>query len=169
MIRNVSSRDAKAIVDIYNEYLVNSVATFETEPLRAGTSKLRLVDLAGRIAGISASYPYLVYVDHDEVVGYCYAHAWKEKAAYKYTLETTVYLSPRYKGKGIGRQLMERLIEEFRAGGYHALIACITEGNEASCSLHEKLGFKKVSHFEKVGLKFERWLDVVDYELRIEN
>ena len=75
--------------------------------------------------------------------GYCYAHAWKEKAAYKYTLETTVYLSPRYKGKGIGRQLMERLIEECRAGGYHALIACITEGNEASCSLHEKAGVQE--------------------------
>ena len=160
MIRNVSSRDAKAIVDIYHEYVVNSVATFETEPLR-------VEEMEGRIAGISASYPYLVYVDHDEVVGYCYAHAWKEKAAYKYTLETTVYLSPGYKGKGIGRQLMERLIEECRVGGYHALIACITEGNEASCSLHEKLGFRKVSHFEKVGLKFGRWLDVVDYELII--
>ena len=160
MIRNVSSRDAKAIVDIYNEYVVNSVATFETEPLR-------VEEMEGRIAGISASYPYLVYVDHDEVVGYCYAHAWKEKAAYKYTLETTVYLSPGYKGKGIGRQLMERLIEECRVGGYHAPIACITEGNEASCSLHEKLGFRKVSHFEKVGLKFGRWLDVVDYELII--
>ena len=70
MIRNVSSRDAKAIVDIYNEYVVNSVATFETEPLR-------VEEMEGRIAGISASYPYLVYVDHDEVVGYCYAHAWK--------------------------------------------------------------------------------------------
>ena len=109
----------------------------------------------------------LICLHHDEVVGYCYAHAWKEKAAYKYTLETTVYLSPGYKGKGIGRQLMERLIEECRVGGYHALIACITEGNEASCSLHEKLGFRKVSHFEKVGLKFGRWLDVVDYELII--
>ena len=126
MIRNVSLRDAKAIVDIYNEYVVNSVATFETEPLR-------VEEMEGRIAGISASYPYLVYVDQDEVVGYCYAHTWKEKAAYKYTLETTVYLSPRYKGKGIGRQL----------------------------------GFRKVSHFEKVGLKFGRWLDVVDYELII--
>lgn len=61
MIRNVSSRDAKAIVDIYNEYVVNSVATFETEPLR-------VEEMEGRIAGISASYPYLVYVDHDEVV-----------------------------------------------------------------------------------------------------
>ena len=76
-----------------------------------------------RMAAISASYPYLVYLVDDEVAGYCYAHAWKERAAYRYTLETTVYLSPGYKGKGIGRLLMERLIEECRAGGFHALIA----------------------------------------------
>lgn len=160
MIRKVSPRDAQAIADIYNEYVVRSVATFDTEPLR-------VEEMEARISGISASYPYLVYVDQEEVVGYCYAHTWKEKAAYKYTLETTVYVSPAYKGKGIGRRLMERLIKECRADGCHALIACITEGNEASCSLHEKLGFKKVSHFVKVGMKFGRWLDVVDYELII--
>mgnify|MGYP002293134803 CR=1 FL=1 len=158
MIRNVSLRDAKAIVDIYNEYVVNSVATFETEPLR-------VEEMEGRIAGISASYPYLVYVDQDEVVGYCYAHTWKERSAYRYTLETTVYLSPGHTGKGIGMLLMQRLIEACRENGYRALIACITEGNEASNILHEKLGFKQVSHFKKVGLKFDRWLDVADYEL----
>ena len=94
MIRNVSLRDAKAIVDIYNEYVVNSVATFETEPLR-------VEEMEGRIAGISASYPYLVYVDQDEVVGYCYAHTWKEKAAYKYTLETTARISALLSRSGI--------------------------------------------------------------------
>ncbi len=161
MIRNVSLRDAKAIVDIYNEYITNSVATFDMEPLE-------VEEMECRIAKIASSYPYLVYVDHDEVVGYCYAHPWKEKAAYQYTLEVTIYLSPGYKGRGIGRRLMERLIEECRAGGFHALIACITEGNEASFSLHEKLGFKRISHFEKVGLKFGRWLDVIDYELIID-
>ena len=158
MIRNVSLRDAKAIVDIYNEYVVNSVATFETEPLR-------VEEMEGRIAGISASYPYLVYVDQDEVVGYCYAHTWKERAAYRYTAETTVYLSPAYTGRGIGTLLMQKLIEECRNKNYRALIACITDDNIASKSLHIRLGFKQVSHFKKVGLKFDRWLDVVDYEL----
>ena len=158
MIRNVSLRDAKAIVDIYNEYVVNSVATFETEPLR-------VEEMEGRIAGISASYPYLVYVDQDEVVGYCYAHTWKERSAYRYTLETTVYFSPGHTGKGIGMLLMKKLIGACRESGYRVLIACITEGNEASNILHEKLGFKQVSHFKKVGLKFDRWLDVADYEL----
>lgn len=94
-----------------------------------------------------------------------YGVSWKERAAYRHTLETTVYLASEYQGKGIGKQLMQTLINECRHRGYHALIACITEGNEASNSLHQKLGFKQVSHFEKVGLKFDRWLDVFDYEL----
>ena len=79
---------------------------------------------------------------------------WKERAAYRHTLETTVYLAPGYEGKGIGRELMERLIEECRRDGYRALIACVTEGNVVSDALHLRLGFKKVSHFKKVGLKF---------------
>lgn len=158
MIRPVKPEDTKAITAIYNEYVVHSVATFETEPLQEE-------EVRSRIADISAHYPYFVYEVDGEVAGYCYAHAWKKRAAYKYTLETTVYLSPRYTGRGIGKELMTTLIEECRRGGYRALIACITEGNEASNSLHTRLGFKQVSCFEKVGLKFDRWLDVVDYEL----
>lgn len=160
MIRPVRLEDAGAIADIYNEYVMHSVATFETEPLQE-------VEMRSRITDISADYPYFVYEADGEVVGYCYAHAWKKRAAYKYTLETTVYLSPLHTGKGIGKQLMTTLIEECRRSGYHALIACITEGNEVSNSLHTGLGFKQVSCFEKVGLKFGRWLDVVDYELLI--
>lgn len=122
-------------------------------------------DMRNRIAGIAVRFPYFVYEEEGKVVGYCYAHLWKERAAYRHTLETTVYLAPGYEGKGIGRELMERLIEECRRDGYRALIACVTEGNVVSDALHLRLGFKKVSHFKKVGLKFGRWLDVVDYEL----
>ena len=89
----------------------------------------------------------------------------RKSAAYRYTLETTVYLSPDYLGRGIGKRLMRELIEACRRNGYRALIACITAGNEASIALHTGLGFKQVSHFEQVGRKFGRWLDVVDYEL----
>ena len=158
MIRKVDLQDTKAITGIYNEYVVNSVATFETEPLTEE-------EMQSRIARLSVQFPYFVYETDGEVIGYCYAHPWKEKAAYKYTLETTVYLSPEKVGKGVGKMLMLRLIDECRTAGYHVLIACITEGNEASFALHSKLGYKQVSHFEKVGLKFDRWLGVVDYEL----
>lgn len=157
-IRRVELRDAGAITAIYNEYIKNGVATFETEPLREE-------DMRSRIAGIAACFPYFVCEEEGKVIGYCYAHRWKERAAYRHTLETTVYLAPGYGRKGIGRALMERLVEECRREGCHALIACITEGNAASEALHVRLGFRKVAHFEKVGLKFGRWLDVADYEL----
>lgn len=158
MIRRVKLQDAKAITTIYNEYVEHSVSTFDTEPLREE-------DMRSRIAEIAARFPYFVYEEDGRVTGYCYAHLWKERDAYKHTLETTVYMAPGYLGKGIGKMLMQRLIEECKREGCHALIACITEGNAASDSLHLGLGFKQVSHFEKVGLKFGRWLDVVDYEL----
>ena len=144
MIRQVEFQDAKAITDIYNEYVLHSVATFDTEPVQEEEMRARIAEI---------------------ITGYCYAHTWKEPSAYRYTLETTVYLSPGHTGKGIGMLLMQRLIEACRENGYRALIACITEGNEASNILHERLGFKQVSHFKKVGLKFDRWLDVADYEL----
>ena len=161
MIRKVNLQDCKAITDIYNEYVTNSVATFETEPVSEE-------EMQSRISRFSSDFPYFVYEADGEVIGYCYAHPWKEKAAYKYTLETTVYLSPRHVGKGAGRQLMQKLIDECRTAGYHALIACITEGNVASFALHANLGFKQVSNFEQVGLKFDRWIGVVDYELLLE-
>ena len=81
------------------------------------------------------------------------------------TLETTVYVSPEYTGRGIGKQLMNELIRICRESNFLTLIACITEGNENSFSLHRKLGFEQVSHFKKVGTKFNRSLDVIDYEL----
>ena len=158
MIRKVGLKDAEAIADIYNGYVRESVITFDTEPLPEE-------EMRSRIAEISAVYPYFVYEENGEIVGYCYAHSWKAREAYKYTLETTVYLAPGYEGRGIGKRLMQRLIEECRKRGFHVLIACITEGNEASVALHEKFGFKRVSHFEKVGLKFGKRLDVFDYEL----
>ncbi len=87
MIRKVTLQDAKAIADIYNYYVAHSVITFDTSPVREE-------EMQKRIATLSASYPYLVYEVDVEIAGYCYAHAWKEKPAYRYTLETTIYLAP---------------------------------------------------------------------------
>ncbi len=98
-----------------------------------------------------------------------YARPWKERAAYNKTLETTVYLSPRYQGKGVGKLLMSKLIEECAKRGDHVLIACITAENEASRMFHSKLGCKQVSLFENVGIKFGCELDVADYELQLKS
>lgn len=158
MIRKVKPTDASAIVAIYNEYIVGSVISFETESLTEEAMRRRIEDIADR-------FPYLVWEENGEIAGYCYAHPWKERAAYGLTLETTIYLAPQYKRRGIGLRLMTALIDECRAAGFRTLIACITGGNEDSIALHRRLGFRQVSCFEKVGMKFGRELDVIDMEL----
>ena len=158
MIRKVRKEDTSAITAIYNHYIAHTTITFELEPVSEE-------EMWTRIQHISEKYPYFVYETEGQIAGYCYVHRWKEKAAYNQSAETTIYLAPSHTGKGIGKELMLHLIEECRRKGLHALIACITEGNEASYALHEKLGFEKVSYFREVGRKFGKWLGIVDYEL----
>lgn len=158
MIREVTAHDVEAITRIYNHYVLHTTITFETEAVSVEEMKYRILHIVEH-------YPYLVYEVDGKVVGYCYAHQWKSKAAYRFSAESTIYLDPEYKGKGIGKQMMCRLIEECRERGLHALIACITAGNGASDALHLGLGFEQVSHFKRVGIKFDTWLDVFDYEL----
>lgn len=158
MIRRVEAKDVKSITGIYNGYVEHGVASFETQPLTEE-------EMLSRIMSIVAEYPYVVFEEGNTVVGFAYAHQWKERAAYHNTWETTVYVAPAYFRRGIGELLMNRIISDCRKAGCHALIACITGGNLPSCRLHEKLGFRQVSFFKAVGEKLGRQLDVVDYEL----
>lgn len=159
-VRIVDIKDASSINDIYNHYIVNTIITFEVEPL---TQQL----MEERIAEISANYPYLVYEENSNVVGYCYANSWKSRCAYSSTLETTVYVHPDYTGKGIGKALMQELIKSIEKNSAHALIAGISLPNEASIKLHEHMGFEKVAHFKQVGRKFNDWIDVGNWELML--
>ena len=158
MIRNVKTCDAPDIALIYNYYIENSTITFETDPVSAE-------DMANRIADISDKYPYFVYEESGKVVGYCYVTSWKKKAAYQKTVESTIYIDKDFQGKGIGRTLMNKLINELREKSFHAIIACITIPNPTSVKLHENLGFMQVSDFREVGYKFGKWLNVGDWEL----
>ncbi len=160
MIRPVRVTDAPAIAAIYNEYVLHTTISFETEPLTEEAMR-------NRIAHYSVQYPYLVDEREGVIVGYCYAHPWKERAAYFRSWETTIYLHPDYTGQGIGAPLMHELIARCRAAGCHTLIACITEDNNASCEFHRRLGFTRVSHFSQVGCKLGRLLDVADYQLML--
>ncbi len=160
-IRPVTLEDAGAIVDIYNYFITDTTVTFEVQPLT-------VEKMAERIREISARFPYFVYEEDGRVLGYCYAHLWKERAAYSKTLETTVYLHKDATHRGIGSLMVNHLVDLCREQGYHALIACITEGNEASVRMHEKLGFRQVSEYKEVGRKFDEWLGVVDLELLLD-
>jgi len=158
MIRNVKPCDAPDIALIYNYYIENTTITFETDPVSTE-------EMSERIAAISEKYPYLVYEESGKIAGYCYVSSWKKKAAYQKTVESTIYIDKAFQGKGIGRALMNKLINELREKTFHAVIACITTPNPSSIKLHEELGFRQVSEFREVGFKFEKWLDVGDWEL----
>ncbi len=158
MIRNARPDDAWAIASIYNDYILNTTISFETETLTEE-------EMRERLECIAAEYPYFVFEDGGNVVAFCYAHRWKERCAYSQTLETTVYVAPSHVHRGIGRQMMTKLIAECRQCGFHVLVACITAENVVSIKMHEAMGFRQVSLFEQVGRKFGRWLDVVDLEL----
>lgn len=157
-LREVRLSDAREIAGIYNRCILHTTITFEKEPVSVES-------MENRIRELSLRAPYFVCEIDGHVAGYCYAHVWKGKEAYSRTLETTVYVGEDYRRSGVGRALMERLVSACREAGVHVLVACITEGNEASIHLHESLGFRKVSHFHEVGYKFGRWIDIEDYEL----
>ena len=161
MIRPVKVQDADAITAIYNHYVTETTVSFETKPLTVS-------EMAARIEDIASQYPYCVYEEDGRVLGYCYAHRWKERAAYGCTAETTVYLAPEAIGRGIGRALMTEIIDWCRSLLFKSLIACITAENTASIDFHRSLGFTQVSDFKEVGYKFGRYLDVVDLQLTLE-
>lgn len=158
MIRPMTLLDVGQITAIYAHYVKNTVVTFDTE-IPSET------EMYQRMLAIIKHYPAWVCDIDGQIAGYCYAHEWKAKKAYRSTVETTIYLHPDHIAKGYGHLLMDCLIDDCRGRSFHALVACITIPNEPSVRLHEKLGFRKVSYFHEVGRKFDHWLDIADYEL----
>ena len=154
VIREVRSDDWADVARIYNQFIRDTVVTFEEAELTAE-------QIGERVAAVQAkSLPWLLAVRDSRVVGYAYATEWKGRSAYRYSVETTIYLEPAACGSGLGRRLYSQLMTEIQAASVHVAIGGITLPNAASVALHESLGFKKVAHFSEVGYKFERWLDV---------
>jgi L-amino acid N-acyltransferase YncA len=154
VIRPVAEEDAPELARIYNHYIVESVATFEETPVTAA-------DMGARIAAVSgAGLPWLVSTADKRLTGYAYATAWKPRSAYRFTVESTVYVDPEAVGQGTGTALYKDLLVELRRRRVHAVLAGITLPNPGSIALHEKLGFRKVAELKEVGYKFARWVDV---------
>jgi len=152
MIRLAKSGDAKAVADIYNYYISNTNITFEE-------SLVSVEKMQERIEYGLQNKRWFVFEDEGKVVGFAYAGAWRQRSAYKYTVESSVYLDIGAKGKGIGTKLQKHLMRKLKEQGVHVIIAGIAIPNEQSVYMHEKLGFKKVAHFEEVGTKFDRRID----------
>ena len=158
MVRPAGSGDGAAICGIYNYYVENATASFEETPVTVS-------EMEERIRKISANYPYLVWEESGEIIGYAYAGRWRERSAYRHTAEISVYVRNGSHGRGIGRKLMEALLGEIHKSDIHALISGIALPNDSCVALHEKLGFKKIAHFSEVGFKFGKYLDVGNWEL----
>jgi len=158
MIRQVKESDADALCHIYNKYILDTTITFEESPLQAE-------EMADRIKTITQTYPWLVYEENGRVVGYTYASKWKERTAYRYSVETGIYIDSDYFGKGIGTILKGELLKLLKEKSIHSVICGIALPNPASIALCEKFGFKKVAHLEEVGFKLGKWVDVSYWEL----
>jgi L-amino acid N-acyltransferase YncA len=153
MIRAVQLQDGPQLVEIYNHYIQNTIITFEEEPISAKA-------MTSRIEEVQSQFPWLVYDVDGQLLGYAYASAWRSRSAYRHSVETTVYLHKDQGGKGIGKMLYDRLLEQLKLRGLHAAIGGIALPNDSSVALHEKCGFEKVAQFKEVGFKFGQWIDV---------
>lgn len=157
-IRVAKASDADRIAEIYNHYVANTVVTFEEEPVGADEMRRRMDEVS------AASLPWLVAESESRIAGYAYATRWKTRSAYRFSVETTVYLAEGLGKRGLGSRLYEELFRLLKEKGIHAAIGGIALPNDASVALHEKFGMRKVAHFEEVGLKFGKWVDVGYWE-----
>lgn len=160
-IEKVSTNDAGELLALYAPYVINTAISFEYEiPTKE--------EFEARIQQISSKYPYLKAVENGEIVGYAYANTFKARAAYDYSVETTIYLKEGFKGKGIGKALYDSLEKSLTHMGILNMNACIAITDEedeyltnASKYFHEKMGFKEVGCFYKSGYKFNRWYNMI--------
>jgi phosphinothricin acetyltransferase len=161
MIRPVRSEDAAAICRVYNHYVLHTVVSFEEEAVTEAEMARRI----GKVA--AAGLPWLVLEEGGALVGYAYATPWKERSGYRYAVESSIYLEASAGGKGYGSRLYGELLAELRTRPLRTVIGGVALPNEASVGLHEKLGFHKVAHFERVGWKCGRWVDVGYWQLSL--
>lgn len=154
LVRPATIGDAEAIASIYNPFVSNTIVTFEEETVSSSEIARRIQTAA------SASLLWLVAERQSHIVGYAYAAKWRDRPAYRFSTEVTVYVDPQSARRGIGSLLYERLLPELRARGLHSAMGGIALPNDASIALHEKFGFTNVAHFKDVGFKLGRWIDV---------
>lgn len=153
-IRVASADDAEALRSIYNHYVESSLATFDLE-LR--TPEQQIAWMADR----SGAMAVLVAVDDaDTVLGFASLSPYKERAAYRTTVENSIYLDPQAVGRGVGSTLMNELIDVARRHGFHAVMARVNASLDSSIGLHKSVGFESVGIEREVGRKFGKWQDI---------
>lgn len=158
IIRKADINDLEKITEIYNQAVLHTTATFDTE---VKTVKSRLDWFYKH----DDRYPIMVAVEDDLVIGWISLSLWSDKCAYRNTAEVSIYVDENQRGKGIGDTLMHSIIKHAEEVKCHTIIARIAGQNEVSIYLHEKYGFEFIGTMKEVGYKFDRYIDVHMYQL----
>ncbi len=158
-IRDAVSEDSIRLAEIYHPYVLNTAISFEELPVGATEMAARLGKL------VQEGLPWLVAEYNGTVVGYAYATKWRERHAYRFSVECTVYVAESFHGKRVGNALYGALFQKLKFSGYHSVLAVIALPNSASIGLHEKFGMQKVAHFSQVGFKLGAWHDVGNWQV----
>lgn len=159
MIRKAVHEDIPAILEIFNENILHSTAIYMYKPQKLEER------LAWFHAKVEAGEPVFVYEENGEIAGYATYGPFRAYPAYQYTIEHSVYVHKDHFKKGIGTKLMKHLIAYAEQAGVKTMVACIDEENKGSIVAHEKLGFTYSGTIRNAGYKFERWLNLVFYQL----
>jgi L-amino acid N-acyltransferase YncA len=160
-LRAATAGDAPAIAAIYNHYVLHTAISFEEAAVTEADMRRRIADVH------DAGLPWLVAMDGGMIVAYAYATKWRVRHAYRYSVESSVYVAQGKGGQGIGARLYEALLGQLRSAGVHLVIGGIAQPNAASVALHEKMGFVQAALFEEVGFMFGRWVDVGYWQLKL--
>ena len=152
-IREATEADAAAVLAIYAPIVRDTAISFEETPPT-------VTEIVRRMRETLPAYPYLVFEENGEVLGYAYGHAHRARPAYRWSVETTIYIREDARRRGVGRALYGRLLDVLARQGFHAAFAGATLPNPGSVALHEAVGFKTLGVFSEVGFKFGRWHDV---------
>ena len=156
-LRRAEPQDLPQVLAIYNHYVANSTVTFDEHPLALSDLRSKFDQVRG------LGFPFLVAESPGgQVLGYAYVFPWKLRAAYRFTVESSIYLGPAATGKGLGRVLMAELLDQCRQAGIREIVAVIADqGAEASVALHHGFGFTEIGRLGRVGYKFDRWLGTI--------
>ncbi|MEP3837056.1 MAG: N-acetyltransferase family protein [Algibacter sp.] len=161
MVRAFHINDVPQLLAIYNYYVLNTTVTFDLEAvtLEAFTEKLKT---------INAEYPFIVFEEGNEIIGYAYGSKFRSKPAYNYVVESTVYVKHNAHGKKVGTTLYAELLKLLKEAKFHTVLGVLTIPNDASIKLHERFGFEKVAHLKEVGFKFGAWQHIGIWQLKFD-
>ena len=154
-IRNASETDAEAIAAIYSHHVLHGTASYEIEPPSPADMRAKIGQLG------KMGWPFIVADADGELLGYAYVTQFRDRAAYRFTCEDSIYVAAERIGHGIGKALLGALIERSANYGFKTMVAVVGGAEPASIALHERLGFTTVGKLAAVGFKFGRWLDSV--------